>query len=51
MSLIYSSPDFEAEFTYHGNDLGAIWSENMTAFRLWAPTADAVSIQLYRSPV
>ena len=49
MSLIYSSPDFEAEFTYHGNDLGAIWSENMTAFRLWAPTADAVSIQLYSS--
>jgi len=48
MSLIYSSPDFEAEFTYHGNDLGAIWSAEKTSFRLWAPTADAVSIQLYR---
>jgi len=48
MSLIYSSPDFESEFTYHGNDLGATWSAEKTCFRLWAPTADAVSIQLYR---
>ena len=48
MSLFYSSPEFEAKFTYHGNDLGAIWSPEKTCFRLWAPTADAVSIQLYR---
>ena len=48
MSLIYSSPDFESAFTYHGSDLGSVWSQNKTRFRLWAPTADAVSIQLYR---
>jgi len=48
MSLFYSSPEFEAKYTYHGNDLGAIWSPEKTCFRLWAPTADAVSIQLYR---
>lgn len=49
MSEIYSTPDFEAAYTYHGDDLGATWSKEKTAFRLWAPTADAVSINLYRS--
>lgn len=49
MSLFYSSPEFEARFTYHGNDLGAVWSPDKTCFRLWSPTAEAVSIQLYRS--
>lgn len=47
MSPIYSSPDFEAEYTYHGSDLGACWSAEKTSFRLWAPTADAVQVQLY----
>lgn len=49
MPEIYSTPDFEAAFTYHGNDLGACWSEEKTTFRLWAPTADDVRIHLYRS--
>ncbi len=49
MSEIYSTPDFEAAFTYHGDDLGAVWSAEKTAFRLWAPTADAVTIRLFRS--
>lgn len=48
MSMYYSSPDFEAEYTYHGNDLGVTWLPDKTSFRLWAPTADAVSVQLYR---
>ena len=49
MSELYSTPDFEAAYTYRGNDLGAVWSKHMTTFRLWAPTAKAVSIRLYRS--
>ena len=49
MSDMYSTPDFEAAFTYHGNDLGAVWSRERTDFRLWAPTADAVSINLYHT--
>ena len=47
MPQFYDTPDFEASFTYHGNDLGVVWSKEKTAFRLWAPTADAVSISLY----
>ena len=48
MSRLYSSPDFEAEYTYHGDDLGATWSAEKTCFRLWAPTADTVNVKLYR---
>lgn len=49
MSELYSTPDFEAAYTYHGNDLGATWTKEKTSFRLWAPTAKAVCINLYRS--
>ena len=44
----YSSQEFEEKYTYSGN-LGAFWTPEKTSFRLWAPTADAVSIRLYRS--
>lgn len=33
---------------YDGNDLGAVYTKKYTAFRLWAPTADAVTLCLYR---
>lgn len=49
MIATYSTPDFEVAYTYHGNDLGARWSAKKTAFRLWAPTAKAVAIKLYKS--
>lgn len=46
---IYSTPEFEAEYTYTGDDLGAVWSESSTSFRVWAPTAESVSVKLYES--
>ena len=46
---IYSTPEFEAEYTYTGDDLGATWSESQTAFRVWAPTAESVQLRLYES--
>ena len=49
MHNFYSSKAFEKHFTYNGNDLGATWSPEKTRFRLWAPTADSVSINLYKS--
>ncbi len=44
----YSSQEFEEKYTYSGN-LGTFWTPEKTTFRLWAPTAEAVSIRLYRS--
>ena len=45
----YSSREFEEKYTYSGRDLGAAWTPQKTAFRLWAPTAEEVTINLYRS--
>ena len=49
LSAIYSSEAFEAEYTYDGDDLGATWTAENTTFRLWAPTADSVKVNLYTS--
>ena len=43
----YSSEEFEAEFTYTGNDLGATYTAEKTNLRLWAPTAVGVNVNLY----
>ena len=48
-TTVYASKKFNAEFTYDGDDLGAVWSKKATVFKVWAPTAEAVSIALYRS--
>ena len=45
---LYSTAEFESQYTYEGDDLGATWTEEATTFRVWAPTADAVKINLYR---
>ena len=49
LTTYYSSAEFEAQFTYTGNDLGATWSEGSTTFRVWAPTAESVKVNLYES--
>ena len=49
MPSIYSTEEFEAEYTYTGKDLGATWSSEKTDFRLWAPTAESVKVNLYKS--
>ena len=49
MSMNYSSRDFESLYTYSGADLGAQWTPGQTVFRLWAPTAESVTVKLYRS--
>ena len=48
MSYPYDTAEFEAQYTYTGRDLGAFWSEEKTTFRVWAPTAQEVSLLLYR---
>lgn len=45
----YSTDVFEQAYTYHGNDLGAVWTPHRTQFRLWAPTAKHAAIRLYQS--
>ena len=46
---VYSTGAFEEEYTYTGGDLGAVWSKDSTSFRVWAPTADSVTLNLFAS--
>ena len=45
----FSTDAFEEEFTYDGDDLGAVWSADSTTFKVWAPTAESVSVNLYET--
>ncbi|MBD5525647.1 MAG: type I pullulanase [Lachnospiraceae bacterium] len=49
MPDVYSSNAFEDEYTYTGDDLGATWSKEKTTFKVWAPTAEEVTVNLYKS--
>ena len=47
MPDFYASEDFENAYTYTGEDLGATWTKDSTTFRVWAPLADSVKVNLY----
>jgi pullulanase len=44
---IIESDGFNARYLYTGNDLGNAYSAASTTFRVWAPTASAVSLLTY----
>ena len=46
---VFSTPEFEDQFTYDGDDLGANWSKDQTTFKVWSPTASKVVINLYEN--
>lgn len=48
VSDVYASDKFAAEYTYTGSDLGAAYTASATTFRLWAPTATEVKVNLYQ---
>lgn len=37
------------EYIYNGNDLGAVYSQDNTIFKVWAPTIDKISVIVYDS--
>ena len=45
----YSSDEFESLYTYSGDDLGATWAADKTTFRVWAPLATDIKVNLYES--
>lgn len=45
----YFTKEFDERYMYNGNDLGAVWSEEKTSFKLWSPVADKVILNLYKS--
>lgn len=47
LAKLYDSADFASKYTYLGNDLGNTYTSTSTRFRLWAPTAVAVTLVTY----
>ncbi|GCD10690.1 type I pullulanase [Clostridium tagluense] len=37
------------EFTYDGNDLGAVYTPQYTIFKVWAPTVEKITVVLYET--
>ena len=46
---MFYTDKFAAEYTYHGDDLGAVYSKTSTTFKVWAPTAKEVHVKLFDS--
>ncbi|QVK17618.1 type I pullulanase [Mycoplasmatota bacterium] len=46
-SKLFDSDDFSNRYVYDGDDLGAIYTQNATKFKVWAPTASKVEVVLY----
>ena len=44
----YSSPEFRNNYIYNGNDLGVSCTDSGTSFKLWSPSADSVTLNLYQ---
>lgn len=47
MPDFYSTKAFEDKYTYDGNDLGANYAKDKTVFKVWAPTASEMTLNLY----
>lgn len=45
----YATEEFVEKYFYPGDDLGATWSADSTTFRVWAPLATDVQVNLYAS--
>lgn len=44
---LYDNADFIKYYNYSGNDLGCTYTPEKTTFKLWAPTAGAVILNVY----
>ena len=46
---VFDCDAFIKNYTYNGNDLGATIVDNGTLFKVWAPTASSIILQLFKS--
>ncbi len=46
---VFDSPEFIENYTYDGDDLGSYIHGDTTTFKVWAPTASRVVLNLYQS--
>ena len=46
---LFDSAAFEEQYVYDGDDLGAVIQGDRTVFKVWAPTASAVTLNLFEA--
>ncbi|MBQ9733203.1 MAG: type I pullulanase, partial [Clostridia bacterium] len=46
---VFDSAEFIAKYTYDGDDLGAVINGDNTTFKVWAPTASKVVLNLFEA--
>ena len=46
---MFDSAQFDEKYYYSENDLGAMYALGHTVFKVWAPTADRIVLNLYKS--
>ncbi len=46
-TTVFDSETFLSEYTYDGDDLGAVIDGDSTVFKVWAPTASKVTLNIY----
>lgn len=46
---IFESEAFQKEYHYNGKDLGCNYTKDKTTFKIWAPSAKSVSLNLYKT--
>ena len=45
------SKEYDAEYRYDGNDLGAVCADGRTVFKLWSPEAERIEVSFYADDV
>ena len=48
-TTVFDSAEFKEKYTYTGDDLGAVIHGDQTTFKVWAPTASSVRLNLYEA--
>ena len=49
MPNIYTTSEFEKAYTYDGDDLGLTYTKDKSTFKVWAPTAENMVLNVYES--
>jgi len=49
MSSLFKDEEFTTNYTYDGDDLGAIYTKNNTTFKVWSPISKNIKLRIYNN--
>lgn len=48
-NVLFKTDEFDAQYTYTGDDLGATYTKEKTTFKVWAPGSTSLKVRIYNS--